>query len=154
MNAQEIQVLELAGAGASIDEISCELQLEAATVKFILSKHGMLKEDEITDDDFDEIRDSLLQLAKFSDNEFVKARVGMFLYERKKGATSSLKGAPQVNIGNLNLLIASSHQKIVKALTYARSNNGGIEGVTTPLPGQSQDKLPETGGDQTIAAPD
>lgn len=154
MNAQEIQVLELAGAGASVDEISSELRLESATVKFILTKNGMLKEDEVTDEDFNDIRDSLLQLAKFSENEFVKARVGMFLYERKKGATSSLKGAPQVNIGNLNLLIAASHKKIINALNYARSNNGGIEGTAAPLQGQPQDKLPEAGGDQTIAAPD
>jgi hypothetical protein len=114
--SQEIQIIELASQGAAAEEIAKELDMETAAVEYVLRRQGMIKDEEITDDDFEAIRTGLVGLAKYSKNEFVKAKVGIFLYERKKGPTNSLKGAPAVNIGNLNLLIAASHNKVLKAL--------------------------------------
>ena len=123
----ELQAIELAGQGASVDEIAVELGLEPAAVEFTLARHGMMREDEIGDDDFNAIRSGLIDLAKFSENEVVRAKVGMFLYERKKGPTSSLKNAPTVNIGSLNLLIASSHERILRTLNNGQ--RGGTSGI-------------------------
>lgn len=153
MTAEEIQIVELAGQGASVEEISDQLQLEPSVVKFCLTRQGMLKEDEISDDDFKDIQDGLLQLAKYSENEFVKAKVGIFLYERKKGPTSSMKGAPAVNIGNLNVLIASSHQRILNALQPDRSHGSGTTGSPKVLPQQTI-SLPETSECKAVEAAD
>jgi hypothetical protein len=113
----------------------------------------MLKEDEISDDDFDAIREGLVQLAKCSNNEFVRARVGMFLYERKKGPTASLKGAPAVNIANLNVLIATSHRKILDALNPNRGDGRRDPPAIEALP-QPPNPIPETGEHKAIAAAD
>jgi DNA-binding transcriptional ArsR family regulator len=114
--SEELQIVELASQGASREEIAADLDLEPAAVDYVLKRHGILKEEEIGDDEFNDIRQGLVDLARYSKNEFVKAKVGIFLYERKKGPTNSLKGAPAINIGNLNLLIAASHKKILSAL--------------------------------------
>jgi hypothetical protein len=130
----ELQAIELAGQGASVTEIAAELGLEPAAVEFALARNGMMKEDEIGDDDFNAIRDGLLDLAKYSENEVVRAKVGMFLYERKKGPTAALKNAPTVNIGSLNLLIASSHERILRTLNNGQ--RGGASGTSEEPPSE------------------
>jgi hypothetical protein len=125
--ALDLQVISLAGQGASVEDISSELELEPAAVKLILNRHGMLREEEISDDEFNDIRNGLVELARNSSNEFIRSKVGMFLYERKKGP-SSLKSAPIVNIASLNMLIANSHAKIVRSLTGDESNRGRPQG--------------------------
>lgn len=125
----ELQILELAGQGVDASDIAATMGMELPAVEFVLRRNGLIKDDEISDDDFRAIQDGLLDLAKYSKNEFVKAKVGIFLYERKKGPTASLKGAPAVNIGNLNLLIAASHERLIRALG-GTSNTGGAAGAS------------------------
>ena len=135
----ELQIISLAGEGANVHEIAAELQMEPAAVEYTLRKNHMLKDEEISDDDFDRIRDGLIEMALNSENDFVRARCSTFLYERKKGKLRDLSGAPQVNVQQLNVLIANSHKRILNGLRCNISNEGG----TTVDVGEEQESSPE-----------
>ena len=114
--SERLQILALAGEGMSRDEIAAALEMEPAAVEFVLAREGMVKEEEISDDDFEEIKNGLIRMAKNSDNEYIRSKVGMYLYDRKKGPVSAMVKAPAVNIAQLNMLIAASSKQVINSL--------------------------------------
>ena len=114
--SERLQILALAGEGMGKDEIAAALEMEPAAVEFVLAREGMIKEEEISDDDFEEIKNGLIRMAKNSENEYIRSKVGMYLYDRKKGPVSAMVKAPAVNIAQLNMLIAASSKQVMNSL--------------------------------------
>lgn len=106
-----IQIQSLADQGASASEIAEALQLSTEAVEFELARAGKLKEEDIPEADFLIIRNRLLSIAKESEDENLAAKVGIFLYEQKRG-TAKMKQAPQINISQINQLILASHERL------------------------------------------
>ena len=130
--SEEIQILALAGEGMSAREIADSLCMEPAAVEFVLARNGQKVEDDISDDDFEDIKNGLIEMAKHSENEHLRARVGMYLYDRKRGVATSKDKAPPVNIGQLNLLIAASHKQVIASINgdHNASVRGGVESAS------------------------
>ena len=81
--SERLQILALAGEGMSRDEIAAALEMEPAAVGFVLAQEGVMKEEEISDEDFEDIKAGLIRMAKNRDNEHIRSKVGMYLYDRK-----------------------------------------------------------------------
>jgi len=63
------------------------------------------KEEDISEQDYERIREALKQLALYSESDMVRARVGIFLFNEKKGrnnAKGSIIKNTQFNILSLN----------------------------------------------------
>lgn len=106
-----VQIQALSDQGASADEIAEALQLSKEAVEYELARAGKIKEEDIPEEDFLIIRNRLLNIAKDSDDEHLAAKVGIFLYEQKRG-TAKMKQAPSINISQINQLILSSHERL------------------------------------------
>lgn len=108
MNLDEMQIVRLAKDGAAAAEIAESLGLELPAVEYVLARAGQIASDEVSDEDFNIIQKRMIDIAKHTEDDNLASRVGMFLWERKKGAVKDLRNAPQVNIGALNQLILSA----------------------------------------------
>ena len=144
--SERLQILALAGEGMSKDEIAAALEMEPAAVGFVLAQEGMVKEEEISDDDFEEIKSRLIRMAKNSENEYIASKVGMYLYDRKKGPVSAMVKAPAVNIAQLNMLIAASSKQVMNSLNGYHNKSIGS---------RAQSAIGETGKEdgKTIECP-
>lgn len=98
------QAKSLLEQGASVTQVARELGLEESAVASLLGE-----QDDISDEDFNEIRSGLIELAKHSENEIVRARVGMFLWEQKRGIAKAKM--PTVNIIALNNAIKNASER-------------------------------------------
>ena len=147
----DLQIIALAREGLAAEEIAKAIPCELSVVDFTLRRTGMIQEDEISDDEFEEIRKGLLNIATTVVEDSVaeravRAKVGMFLYERKKGKPKDFSKAPAVNIENLNLLIASSHERVLKSVkgisddSIRRRVESAVE-----VPAEPQTKVEGTG---------
>lgn len=144
--SERLQILALAGEGMSRDEIAAALEMEPAAVGFVLAQEGVMKEEEISDDDFEDIKAGLIRMAKNSENEYIRSKVGMYLYDRKKGPVSAMVKTPAVNIAQLNMLIAASSKQVINSL-----NGNHNESVRS----RAQSAVGETGKEngKTIECP-
>lgn len=106
-----VQIQSLSEQGASADEIAEALQLSKEAVEYELARAGKIKEEDIPEEDFLIIRNRLLSIAKDSEDDNLAAKVGIFLYEQKRG-TAKMKQAPQINISQINQLILASHERL------------------------------------------
>lgn len=125
MNLDEVQILRLAKDGAAANEIAESLGLETPAVEYVLARAGQINSDEVSDEDFDVIQRRLVDIAKHTEDDGLASRVGMFLWERKKGAVKDLRNAPQINIGALNQLIMSAGGFVNEFRKSANSDKGG-----------------------------
>ena len=146
--SERLQILALAGEGMSRDEIAAALEMEPAAVGFVLAQEGVMKEEEISDEDFEDIKAGLIRMAKNSDNEHIRSKVGMYLYDRKKGPVSAMVKAPAVNIAQLNMLIAASSKQVINSLNgnhneSVRSRTQGAIGETGKENGKTIECPPE-----------
>ena len=146
--SERLQILALAGEGMSRDEIAAALEMEPAAVGFVLAQEGVMKEEEISDEDFEDIKAGLIRMAKNSENEYIRSKVGMYLYDRKKGPVSAMVKAPAVNIAQLNMLIAASSKQVMNSLNgnhneSVRSRTQGAIGETGKENGKTIECPPE-----------
>ena len=142
-NQTELQILALAKEGLTPEQIAVSLGLDEEAVMYVLARHGELKEDEVSDDDFQRIKNRLIDIAKNTEDDYLAANVGKFLWERKKGAIKDFKNAPSINVGRLNLLISGANDFVSnfqKRLNGNSSNTIEISNAgrnqTTPPPKQ------------------
>lgn len=96
-------ILSLAAEGLEARAISTELGVEPEVVKLTLSAHkaGTESDRDINDDELSLIRKKLVDLALYSGDEAIQARVGMFLVERdkpRKADTPPVSSIQQINI--------------------------------------------------------
>ena len=106
-----VQISTLADQGASASEIAEALSLSVEAVEYELTRAGKVREEDIPEEDFLVIRNRLLSIAKESEDEHLAAKVGIFLYEQKRG-TAKMKQAPAINISQINQLILASHERL------------------------------------------
>jgi hypothetical protein len=111
----EIQAIKLKEQGLSAEEIAVELGLEAATVRGICH-------DDISDADFEKIREGLIELAINSTNEIVRARTSIFLWEQKRGVQQA-RTVPTVNVLALNAAIKNAEVSVSKILGPSFEND-------------------------------
>ena len=150
-----VQIQPLADQGASANEIAEALQLSTEAVEYELARAGKVREEDIPEEDFLVIRNRLLSIAKESDDEHLAAKVGIFLYEQKRG-TAKMKQAPAINISQINQLILASHERLKQVYRENLSRPGSAsenpgEGsqfetatVATPEPGPDSGTGPHT----------
>jgi hypothetical protein len=135
-----VQIETLFAQGLSAEEISRELDIEASVVRYELNRLRKLDEEDIPEEDFREIRQGLLGIAKHSEDDYLRARVGMFLWEQKRGSAKMRQGPP-VNITQINQYIQAANDKLKNYIPKgdAGGNKGDSEQTkTTPeIPAES-----------------
>lgn len=133
-NQSEVQILALAKQGLCVEEIATSLGFDQETVGYVLARNGKLEADEVSDGDFERIRSRMIDIAKHSEDDILAARVGMFLWERKKGSAKDLKSAPVINVNKLNMMIAGANNFVDtfrNNLKQQRATSHAIECPTT-----------------------
>lgn len=100
---------------------------------YVLARHGNLKEDEVSDDDFKRIQARLIDIAKNTEDDYLAANVGKFLWERKKGAVKDFKNAPSINVNKLNMLITASNSFVEDFQLKLKSGGNGKPTTTTTI---------------------
>jgi hypothetical protein len=147
-NQTEIQVLALAKEGLNHEQIAASLGHDIQAVQYILARHGQLDQEEVDDETFNAIKRRLQNIAVHSSDDILASRIGMFLWERKKGAVKDMKNAPSIDINTLNLLVQNangfvqdfrSKKPILNEHTdISPGHAGGTTGVATEDSSQSQ----------------
>lgn len=137
MTALEQQAVTLFSQGADIDEIANSLDVSPAVVELALTRQKELDEALIPKDDFDDIRRGLIEMAKTSASEEIRARLGIFLWEQREGK-ASLKNSPGgINLLQINNVIQAGQNRALEVIKNLRkSRAGAIE--TTPSEGRSE----------------
>ena len=133
----EAQIIALAGAGENASDIASALGLEKSAVELALSRHGLIQEEDIPKEDYQEILDGIIHTAKYSEHEHLKLRAGMFIVEQRR-TRENLKHAPTLNILTINQLIQNAHNKVMNSLGMGEKEDDenekpiDVEAVLTP----------------------
>jgi len=116
MIQQQIQMLSKQGLSA--EAIGEALGLETSVVKMAAPREDW-SEEEVQD-----LARGLLAIAKFDPDTGLRARVGMFIYEQKRGS-AKMRQVPPVNIVQLNTLIDAAHKESIRILNEGLPNSIG-----------------------------
>ena len=152
-NQTEVQVLALAKEGLNHEQIAASLGHDVQAVQYILARHGKLDQDEVDDETFDAIKRRLQNIAVHSSDDILASRIGMFLWERKKGAIKDMKGGPSIDINTLNLLVQNANgfvqdfrksKPILNESSIPTPSDGGRASTTPPENQPRQDRSAET----------
>ena len=142
MNALGTQITALYAQNMSAAQIADALGLDVRAVEYELSRTGALNEEDIPEDDFRAIRDRLIHFAKYSEDEHVAARVGMFIYEQKRGS-AKMRGAPSVSLTQINQMFEQANARVNQMLYGTpASDNGGGAATTAPAESAEEDRAP------------
>lgn len=111
------QILALFAQGLSADQIAEALStvdttLDRRAVEYVLLQNGEIAEEDVPDADFEEIRRGLIDIAKGSEDDYLRAKVGMFLWEQKRGS-AKMRGSPPVNILQINAQINAAQERVM-----------------------------------------
>lgn len=146
MTSLEQQAVTLFSQGADIHEIANSLDVSPQVVELALTRQKELDETLIPKDDFDDIRRGLIEMAKTSASEEIRARLGIFLWEQREGK-ASLKNTPGgINLLQINNVIQAGQNRALEVIKNLRkSRAGAVE--ATPSEGRSQseaERVPST----------
>ena len=111
-----IQISKLQEQGLPAEEIAKQLDLDVRTVELELFRLGELTQDDIPEADFRLIRDRLIRIAQTSEDESTASKVGMFLYEQKRGTAKS-RQLPPMSLTQINNAFAAASERIEAAFT-------------------------------------
>lgn len=92
--------------------------METSVVKMAAPREDW-SEEEVQD-----LARGLLAIAKFDPDTGLRARVGMFIYEQKRGS-AKMRQVPPVNIVQLNTLIDAAHKESIRILNEGLPNSIG-----------------------------
>lgn len=126
MSAIATQIRALGSQGLAVADISEQLGVSADIVELELLRDGQISEEDITEEDFRIIRRRLISVAKDSPDENLSSRVGMFLWEQKRGS-AKLKSAPALNLLQLNAVIQQSSARINEILSGSVGGSPVVE---------------------------
>ena len=124
------QIRQLRGQGLEAGVIARQLGVQEDVVNFELNRAGLIDED-IPDEEFSIIRTGLIKLAKYAEDEHLKARVGMFLWEQKRGS-AKMRQAPPVNVYQLNQMIAASTERANQMIANLSFGPSGASASASP----------------------
>lgn len=119
MTAANQQILSAFEAGLTPEQIAESLSYEVAAVKAILMQHNAsfrkdVKNDptKITDDEAVQIKEALLSLALYSEDEHVKLKTLIYLRDDHRGRHDRVAVGP-----SLNIPVLVFNQQVQKALS-------------------------------------
>lgn len=115
-----IQISKLQEQGLPAEEIAKQLDLDVRTVELELFRLGELTQDDIPEADFRLIRDRLIHIAQTHEDVGVASKVGMFLYEQKRGSAKS-RQLPPMSLTQINNAFAAASERIEAAFTKVAS---------------------------------
>lgn len=110
------QVLALSKDGASAEEIARSLDLELGMVKLVLGANGAgeVADRDINDEQLAQLREKAFNLAMYSQEDSVAARMTMFLIERDRPSKKLDSGVSIANINNALIAANSSFNDLLK----------------------------------------
>lgn len=109
------QIIALHRDGVCPADIAEALDIDHRIVELELVRHSRLDEEDIPEEDFRVIRARMIDIAKNAPDDNIAGRLGMFLWEQKRGA-AKFKQAPAVNIQQLNAVIQQSSERVMGIL--------------------------------------
>ena len=103
--------------GTAIELLAQDYNLEQAIIQATLLKYSSKyqeehkdgKEEDISQREYEEIKRALKQIALYGESEAIRARVGIFLFNEKKGRNDG-KGK-NINNTKVNILMLNDHIK-------------------------------------------
>lgn len=102
--------------GTSIELLAQDYNLEQTVIQTALLQHSRKYQEEhkkdhedISDREYEEIKRALKQIAMYGESEAIRARVGIFLFNEKKGRNDG-KGK-NINNTKVNILMLNDHIK-------------------------------------------
>lgn len=115
------QIVALSRDGCSAEEISKSLDIELAAVKLVLSANnqGSAVDRDINDAQLSELRQRAYNLAMYSQEDAVSARMTMFLIERDKPRKSQ---DSHLSITNINQALIQANASFGELLKEYKSS--------------------------------
>jgi len=139
------QILALSKQGMAAEAIAETLGLEVSVVKLELARKAAPRED-WSEEEVQDLARGLLAIAKFDPDTGLRARVGMFIYEQRRGS-AKLRQAPAVNIVQLNTMIEAAHKESLRIL-HEGLPNSIREGDQGPITSQESGDPSQDPGDR------
>ena len=120
-SALDSQILALHNAGCSEEEIAGEVNLDVVAVKYSLlrssvdyrKENNKIKQKNITDEEVSEFYESYKNLARGTENEYLKEKTLRWLIEDAKGYHDNKRNILPLN-GGVNLIVLNNSLKELK----------------------------------------
>ena len=131
MSAANTQIVTLyEQEGMKVEEIAAELNYDPLAVKAVLAgasrayqqaamQQDLTEDEDITDSEFKQLRQRMVQIALNSDDEHIVTRLGTFLWNEKKGRNNVVGiagGVQKLNITLINQTLQAANGAVQRAL--------------------------------------